>query len=299
MRPALLLLAALLVSPGLLAQSAPSPDPLRFVFLAGPKDHGVPGRHEYEKDLRVLADALEAAPGIGEVETRVYVGQAPRKLEELADADVFIINSSSDRLAQETHPLFPPDPRLSSSSYDDETTAWLEGFDTLVKSGKGVVVLHYATWAENVTARRYYFEWIGGVWVQGISHNPSDQWHMEPVATAHPILSGVDAWDYRDEVFTRFFIPDDHRRTDLLIGTSERDQFSMGPQVAAWAYQRDDGGRGFVFGGVDYHDAMLIEDYRKFLLNGIVWAAGGAVPADGVPSATPAGIEPYVSSFGR
>jgi type 1 glutamine amidotransferase len=272
---------------------------LRLVFLAGPKDHGFPGRHEYEKDLRVLAEALEAAPGIGEIETRFYVGQAPRDLSEIADADVFVINSSSDRLAQETHPLFPPDPRLSASSYDEETNAWLEGFDALIKSGKGIVVLHYATWAEYIDARRYYFDWLGGLWVQGISRNPSDQWHMEPVAKAHPVLRGVSAWDYRDEVFTRFFLPDGTERTNLLLATPEQDQYSLGTQVASWAYQRDDGGRAFVFGGVDYHDAMLIEDYRKFLLNGILWAAGGNVPAAGVQSETPTGIEPYVSTFGR
>jgi type 1 glutamine amidotransferase len=292
-------LAALLVAPAILAQAVTTPEPTRFVFLSGPKDHGAPGRHEYEKDLRVLAAALEAAPGIGEIETRFYVGEAPRNLDEIADADVFVIDSSSDRLAQETHPLFPPDPLISASGYDADTTAWLEGFDALLKSGKGIVVLHYATWAEYIDARRYYIDWLGGLWVQGVSHNPSDQWHMQPVNTAHPVLRGVSAWDYRDEVFTRFFLPDDPRRTDLLIGTSERDQFAMGPQVAAWAYQRDDGGRAFVFGGVDYHDAMLIEDYRKFLLNGIVWAAGRDVPSDGVQSDTPEGIEPYVGRFGR
>ena len=298
MRP-ILLLAALLVSPAILAQAVSTQAPTRFVFLSGPKDHGAPGRHEYEKDLRVLAEALEAAPGIGAVETRFHVGEAPRDLDEIADADVFIINSSSDRLPQETHPLFPPDPRLAATGYDAETTAWLEGFDALLRSGKGIVVLHYATWVEYIDARRYYFDWLGGLWVQGVSHNPSDQWHMEPVNTAHPVLRGVSAWDYRDEVFTRFFLPEDSRRTDLLIGTSERDQFAMGPQVASWAFERDDGGRAFVFGGVDYHDAMLLDDYRKFILNGIVWAAGREVPGGGVQSQTPEGIEPYVTSFGR
>ena len=32
----------------------------KIIFLAGPKDHGMPGRHEHEKDLRILAAALEA-----------------------------------------------------------------------------------------------------------------------------------------------------------------------------------------------------------------------------------------------
>jgi hypothetical protein len=113
------------------------------------------------------------------------------------------------------------------------------------------------------------------------------------------VLRGVHPWRYRDEVFSRFFLPDDFRRTNLLIGTPEQDRLSIGPQVVAWAYQRDDGGRGFVFGGVDYHDNMLVDDYRKFILNGIVWAARRDVPGGGVESATPEGIEPYVTPVRR
>jgi type 1 glutamine amidotransferase len=295
--PARSLLAAtlVLISWELTAQ----PETTQIVFLAGPKDHGFPGRHEYEKDLRVLAEALQDAPNIDGLETRVYVGKAPQDLGELADADVFVINSSSDRLAEETHPLFPPDPLTPHRGYDDETTAWLEEFNAIVEGGAGVVILHYATWAENWDARGYYLDWTGGLWVQMASRNPTDQWHMQPVNQTHPILRGVQPWTYRDEIFSRFFLPDDFRRTDLLIGTPEEDRFSMGPQVVAWAYQRDDGGRGFVFGGVDYHDNMLIEDYRRFMLNGIVWAAGRDVPAGGVQSDTPAGIEPYVNPVRR
>jgi hypothetical protein len=66
--------------------------------------------------------------------------------------------------------------------------------------------------------------------------------------------------------------------------------------VAAWAYQRDDGGRAFVFGGVDFHDAMLHDNYRRFLLNGIYWSAHGKVPGEGVQSTTPTDIKPYVAS---
>ena len=52
-------LAAALVaglSAGPRAQTlAQAPAPKKILFLAGPKDHGAPGRHEHEKDLRILA----------------------------------------------------------------------------------------------------------------------------------------------------------------------------------------------------------------------------------------------------
>ena len=37
----------------------------KIVFLAGPKEHGAPGRHEYERDLTELAWQLESELGSG------------------------------------------------------------------------------------------------------------------------------------------------------------------------------------------------------------------------------------------
>ena len=36
---------------GAVAAQAQTP-PKKILFLAGPKEHGAPGRHEYERDLR-------------------------------------------------------------------------------------------------------------------------------------------------------------------------------------------------------------------------------------------------------
>lgn len=266
-----------------------------IVFLAGPKDHGFPGRHEYEADLRVLEKAFNEAPNIPQVRTSFHLGKAP-PAATIADADVIVILSSSDRAANEIHPLFPPDPATDHHRYDDATRSFLQGYDDLVrKKGMGVVVLHYAVWAENWAAREIYLNWTGGLWVQMASRNPTDDWSMQPVNTTHPVLNGVQPWTYRDEIFSRFFLPEDHRRTNLVIATPRQDRYNIGPQVAAWAYQRDDGGRAFVFGGVDFHDAMLVDDYRRFLLNGIYWAARGQVPVEGVQSKTPADVKPYVA----
>lgn len=265
-----------------------------IVFLAGPKDHGRPGngRHEYEKDLRAMAAFLEASPNLKGVKTKVFVGKAPRDLAEIADASAIVIESSSDRDANETHPLFPQEPTTDRRTYDAETTAWLQQLDTLIKDKKiGVAIFHYSTWVEHWIARKYYLQWIGALWVQMGSTNPVAQWSMALRNESHPILRGVKPWSYRDEVFCRYFLPTDARRTDLLVGTpapverGPQGVASLGPQVAGWAYERADGGRGFAMGGVDFHDNLnTVEDYRRFLLNGIVWTAGMDVPAGGVQS---------------
>jgi type 1 glutamine amidotransferase len=262
----------------------------KIVFLAGPKDHGRPGngRHEYEKDLRALAGFLETSPNLQGIETKVYVGKAPQDPAELQDASAIVIESSSDRDANETHPLFPQEPTTDRRTYDANTTAYLEQFDRLIRKGVGVAIFHYATWVEHWVARKYYLQWIGGLWISMGSTNPVAEWTMTPKNGDHPILRGVRPWTYHDEVFCRYFLPADSRRTELLIGTPA--QSTLGPQVAAWAYDRADGGRGFAMGGVDFHDNLkTVEDYRRFLLNGIVWAAGIEVPRGGVQSVAPAG----------
>jgi hypothetical protein len=280
-------LAAAVFALGVLHASAALAESHKILFLAGPKDHGAPGRHEYERDLRTLAQSFEKASNLPGVTTQLIVGKVPRDLALFEDVAAIVINSSSDRADNEVHPLFPQDPSTNHRSYDAETTAYLKSLDELIKRNKiGVVLLHYATWAENPRAREFHLNWTGGLYVQAASRNPVDDWEMKPVSR-HPILRGVKPWKYRDEVFCRFMLPTDKRRTDLLLATPKTDRFNMGPQIASFAYQRDDGGRGFVFGGLDFRDNLALDNYRRFLLNGIAWAANLDIPKAGIQSPTP------------
>jgi hypothetical protein len=163
----------------------------------------------------------------------------------------------------------------------------LKTVGALMKKGVGLVVFHYANQIANETARQYFLDWLGAYWKEGVSTNPMDEWSMTvaPQAESHPILRGVKPWTYREEIFCRFFLPENAARTPLLIGTPAKNT-AVGPQVASFAYQRKEGGRGFVMGGLDFNGNMLIEDNRRFLLNGIVWAAGMEVPAGGVASSS-------------
>jgi hypothetical protein len=52
----------------------------------------------------------------------------------------------------------------------------------------------------------------------------------------------------------------------------------------AWARQRPDGGRGFGFTGGHDHWNWGNDNFRKLVLNAIVWTANVDVPEGGVPS---------------
>ena len=142
-------------------------------------------------------------------------------------------------------------------------------------------------WVENWVGRRDYLNWLGRLWIPYASHNPVDTWTMTPLPVQHPVLNGVKPWTFRDEVFSRYFLFDNPRRTELLHGTPSNAN-NGAPRPVAWAYDRQDGGRSFVWGGSDFHDNMHnVADYRRFLLNGITWVANIDVPSDGVLSPPP------------
>jgi len=258
----------------------------KIVFLAGPKEHGAPGRHEYEKDLRELAWSLEHA-GKG-IKTVVLVGKAPKDLSVLQDASAIVIDGSGGWLKTETGILFPQDQDTDGRTYAPETTAWLKNLDQLIKEKHiGLAIFHYSMWVDNWVGKRYLLDWFGGLWIPYSSHNPVDSWAVKPLPVQHPILSGVQPWTYREEMYSRYFLFHNPRRTELLEATPSEAR-NGGPDPVSWIYDRPDGGRSFVWGGSDFHDNMhTVTDYRRFLLNAIAWTAGVDVPAGGIAAPPP------------
>jgi type 1 glutamine amidotransferase len=281
-------LVAVPLDAGSPAQAQDSAKITKIVFLAGPKEHGAPGRHEYEKDLKELAWGLEHASNLKNVKTVVLVGKAPKDLSVLEDASAIVIDGSGGWLKTETGILFPQDQDTDGRTYDPQTTAWLKSLDQLIKTKHiGLAIFHYSMWVDNWAGKHYLLDWFGGLWIPYSSHNPVDTWSVKPLAPQHPILNGVQPWTYRDEMYSRYFLFHDPRRTELLEAMPA-DAKNGGPDPVSWAYERPDGGRSLVWGGSDFHDNMhMVTDYRRFLLNGIAWTAGLNVPREGVASPAP------------
>ena len=258
-------------------------------FMAGVKDHAWPSRHETEKDLLVLQRCIDSINNIKGVKivTRFIYKRTALDINDMKDAAAIVIESSAEGSSQNrVHPLFPPS-GTNKKSYDKDVLEYLNQVDSLHKNGMGIIVLHWAVAAENQKAFDLYRDWFGGGWMPNYSQNPLGMWSVKPVKTGlnHPVMRGVGPWTYKDEIFSRFMvIPQDPRRTDLLMG--EAPKTNMGPvpsRCITWAYE-DGKSRALIYGGMDYHSALLQENYRRFLLNAIVWAAGIEVPKSGVKS---------------
>lgn len=252
----------------------------KIVFVAGPKDHGRPGRHEYEKNLGVLKACLEEATNVKGIAVELRTGQVPDP-RELTDAAAIVVESSGDRLAKETHAVFPQAATTDGKSYDAATMERLERFDALMKKGTGLVAIHYATWVNNERGRQFWLDWLGGVadYGQDDSKVRVTDWTVTPVTPGHPVLRGITPWTYREEYYLDELMPPDPRRTPLLsVAPSDG-----GPGgIVAWAVQREGGGRGVVTTGSDFHENMFNEQHRRFLANAALWAARVEVPREGV-----------------
>lgn len=256
----------------------------KILLIAGPKDHGGPGAHEYEKDLRVLKKCLDGSPNVRGVTTKIYIGQVPENIRELRDAATIVIHSSGDGQQKETHAIFPTHNQKGPDATYSKTDARRVGqLDRLMKRGVGIVVLHYSLIVEDPRSRSYLLDWIGGYHRGGQSRVKIDRSEASPAKPGHPILKGVRPWTTDHEYyFNQYFRKGDKRVVPILTSMLPSDEPQR--QVIAWAVEREGGGRGFAFTGGHYHKNMLVDDYRRMLLNAVLWTAKIPVPEEGVAS---------------
>jgi type 1 glutamine amidotransferase len=259
-------------------------DPRKILFVSGPKDHGAPGRHEYPKDLALLKYCLDNS-GNKNLTTQIHVGKFD-DLTLLNGADLIVIESSGDRLPSEYHPIFPPDANTKDhKDYDETAAARVKHYDNLMKKGVSLALFHYSIHIRNENSRAHMLDWLGGFYETGFSKTVVGNWSVAPTDAKHPILDGIQPWQYREEFYVNNRLPDDPRRTNLL--TAKPQDGTGEASVVSWATQRKDGGRGFVMSGVDWHNNMLNEGHRRILLNGILWAAKLDIPKGGAQCTIP------------
>jgi len=252
----------------------------KVVLVAGPASHGY-GSHEHNAGCLLLAKMLnENMPNIHAV---VYTNGWPKDPTALdnADAVVFFCDGGGGHVAA---------PHLAE-------------IDTLAKKGVGIACLHYAVELPKGKPGNYLLDWIGGYYETFWSVNPI--WKAEfKQLPDRPITRGVKPFAIDDEWYYHMRFAEDMKNVTPILTAVPPDSTRKGkddphggnptvrarmgmPEHVAWAYERPDGGRGFGFTGGHWHWSWAHNDFRKLVLNGLVWIAGAEVPPNGVPSRTP------------
>ena len=262
-------------------------DPINVLLIAGPNDHCSDNSkpcHKYIQDMQVIRDCLQQSQEV-EVNVQLLIAERP-KPGSMDNIDVVVVHTGGDRTIHEWHGIFPQN--LRPEDYDDpDYQKFLIDFANQIDRGMGLVILHYSTWVDHPVAREYYAKWIGGYYKDGESKVDGDP--DTPGTTAveevipnpdHPVLNGVSPWKSVAEYY--YWIHLDQAVVPLL--RSPLPLNDPKPETVAWALEREDGGRGIGFTGCHNHENMYIEDFRKFVLNAVVWTSGASVPANGIQS---------------
>ncbi len=250
----------------------------KIVLLAGSPSHG-PGEHEFNAGCHLLQKCLNEIPG---VHADVYQNGWPTDEKVLEGAAaVFLYSDGGDG-----HPFNRPERR--------------EVMAKLVNKGVGLGCAHYAVEAPQGPTGDALLKWTGGYFLTNWSVNPT--WSAEfKQLPKHAITRGVQPFEIKDEWYYHMRFPEGmHGVTPILSAVAPKSTLGRQdgthsgnpavrdavekhePQHVMWATERPDGGRGFGFTGGHYHQNWANENFRKLVLNAILWSAKIEVPADGV-----------------
>ena len=259
----------------------------RIAFVAGTRSHGY-GSHEHKAGCLLLSQALEE--GLPNFKTVVYTGGWPKDPHALDGFDTLVM--------------------YSDGGGGHMVNRHLDQVDALIRHGMGLVCLHYAVEVPKGKSGNKFLDWIGGYFEMHRSVNPHWTAHFDRLPQ-HPITRGVQPFSVNDEWYYHMRFPKDMQGVTPILtdlppaGTLVKPDGTLAraegphsnnphvreavlerkePQHVAWAYERTDGGRGFGFTGGHVHWNWGNSNFRKLVLNAIVWTAHGDVPTEGVPT---------------
>jgi hypothetical protein len=249
------------------------------LFVAGPPSHG-PGEHEHNAGVQLLAHCLDGVP---KLRTRVALNGWPVDSAVLDGIDAIVFLSDGGR----RHPALG---------------ANLATLAPLMERGVGLGLIHYAVEPTATEGRAELLKWAGGIFEVNWSVNPLWEASFERLPK-HPITRGVRPFRVEDEWYFHLRFAEGMKGvTPLLMATPTAATLTRpdGPhegnpavraavargdaQVLAWAFERAGRGRGFGFTGGHFHRNWGNDDFRKLVLNAIVWLAKLDVPKQGVAS---------------
>ena len=280
-----LLFSSLVVS---LSWAAEKP---KLVIVAGKPSHP-PRMHEFNAGVQLLSNCLKMHEGI---DAHFVLNGWPKDETVFDDADAVVFYMDGGR----GHEVVKEGKRR------------LEMVDGWAEKGVGLGFMHFGVEVVAEQAGDQFKKWIAGHYDHMFSCNPIWEPRFEKFPK-HPICNGVKPFSAKDEwYFNMRFIDgvsaDGPSETEelkfwpILVASPSNDVrdgpyvYPKGPyphieaakgraEAMMWAVERKNGSRGYGFTGGHFHDNWGDENFRKVVLNAMLWIAKAEVPKDGVAS---------------
>jgi type 1 glutamine amidotransferase len=235
----------------------PDEENIKVLLIWTPPDHPY-GTHMYERGCRLLAKCLNQTPG---VEAVVSPGPGwPTDQDQFRGVKSLVLYTCN---AGDI--VLSPDHR--------------QQFAELLKSGVGYCAVHWSTKANDPKLVDEYVRILGGSFYDGGDAGLKiDTLPLQPIDASSPVCRGWKPYDIHDEFYLNCKF--DPKATPILkVSVEGKDQ------VVAWSIERSDTGRSFGTTLGHFFDNFEREEFRKLIVNGVLWSAKVEVPESGAPVA--------------
>jgi type 1 glutamine amidotransferase len=239
----------------------------RVLVVAGRQSHG-PGEHEFFAGSAILMNLLKQTPGVWPIMARDGWPKN-EKFFDTADCVVMYLDGGAG------HPAIQKPERI-------------ELIQKQLDRGCGWVNLHYAVEYPAKVGPTVQ-GWMGGYYETGFSINP--HWDADIRSLPkHPITRGVKPFVLRDEWYYNMRFVDDMKGITPILQALPPDNTRGTPaakaragqlETMAWAFERPNGGRSFGFTGGHFHRNWADPDFRRVVVNAILWCSKMEVPESG------------------
>jgi type 1 glutamine amidotransferase len=245
----------------------------RILIVAGRQSHG-PGDHEFFAGSAIMMDLLKQNPNVFPIMARDGWPKN-EKLFDTADCIVLYMDGGGG------HPAIRPERMKLIQKQMDRGAGWVN--------------IHYAVEYPVKAGDRDIAGpvkgWMGGFYERDYSINPHWDANIRSLPK-HPITRGVKPFTLRDEWYYGMRWIDDMKGVTPILqavppdntrNTAHTKARKGEIETLAWAYERDDKamGRGFGFTGAHFHRNWADENFRRVVVNAILWCAKEEVPESG------------------
>lgn len=258
------MLFAFLSVPSLVTAEEPAtPASHQRILLLGQKPDSHPAAtHEYMAGVNLLARLLAKTPGL---QTIVVQADSPWKdgpeLLDGADGAILFLTEGARWVSEEPQ-------RLAA-------------FRRLAKRGGALACLHWGMGTRDAAPVADFTALFGAC-----HGGPDRKYQVLKVravaaSSSHPVLAGIAPFDVHDEFYYALKRPVD--LAGLKVTPLIKVPIDGSDESVAWGAERPDGGRSFGFSGLHFHENWKLTEYRRLVLQGILWTLKRPIRDGGEP----------------